>query len=111
MKNYVQNGENITVTAAADNETGAGVLVGKLFGVATGAAKAGANVTLVRRGVFNLNKLSAQAWTVGAKIYWDDTAGECTTVVASNALIGCAVAVAANPTSSGMVLLDGAVRA
>jgi predicted RecA/RadA family phage recombinase len=110
MKNYIQPGKNITVTAAADVLSGAGVMIGKLFGVASGDALSGAPVTLVREGVFSMAKLSAQAWTVGQKIYWDDTAKLCTTVTTSNTLIGCAAAVAANPTAVGLVVLDGAIR-
>jgi predicted RecA/RadA family phage recombinase len=110
MKNFIQVGTNITVAAAADVLSGAGVLVGKMFGVATGDAKTGADVTLVRTGVFSMAKVNAQAWTVGQKIYWDDTAKLCTTVTTSNTLIGCAVAVAANPTPVGLVILDGAIR-
>ncbi len=108
MKNFIQNGESITLTADADVASGAGKLIGKIFGVATGSAKTGENVTLVRRGVFLLNKLSAQAWTEGQKIYWDGT--QCTTVVGSNTLIGAAVAVAADPSDVGRVVLDGTIR-
>lgn len=110
MKNFVQNGEKITVPAPDDVLSGAGVMSGKLFGVASGDAKSGVDVTIVRRGVFSMAKVSAQAWTLGQKIYWDDAAKLCTTVVTSNTLVGCAVAVAANPTPVGLVLLDGAVR-
>lgn len=110
MKNYVQPGENITLAAPYDVASGAGALVGSIFGVAQGAALSGADVVLVRRGVYELAKTSAQAWTVGAKIYWDDSAKVCTTVSTSNTLIGAAAAAAANPSATGTVLLDGAVR-
>jgi len=111
MKNYIQPGENITVTAPYDVLSGAGALVSKMFGVASGDALSGKSVTLVRVGVFGMKKTSAQAWTEGAKVYWDDAAKECTTTVGTNTLIGCAVEAAANPTSIGKVLLDGAIRA
>ncbi|WP_369757766.1 DUF2190 family protein [Falsihalocynthiibacter sp. CO-5D18] len=110
MKNYVQAGNSISLTAAAAAASGAGVLVGSLFGVANNAAAIGETVTLVRKGVFTLPKVSAQAWTVGVKIYWDDSAKLCTTVVSTNKLVGCAVAVAADPSGEGTVLLDGAAR-
>ena len=105
MKNYIQAGENITVAAPADVNAGDGVLIGSLFGVATGKALSGANVTIVRRGVFTLPKTSAQAWTVGAKIYWTGT--ECTTTASGNTLIGLAIQAAADPSATGTVLLDG----
>ena len=34
MKNYVSSGATLTITAGADIASGAGVLVGSLFGVA-----------------------------------------------------------------------------
>lgn len=109
MKNFVQPGENITVPAPADVESGDLVVVGALVGIAQADALTGADVTLVRRGVFNdLPKTSAQAWTVGAKIYWTGT--ECTTTVGSNKLIGSATAVAVSPSDTGVVLLDGVIR-
>lgn len=111
MKNYIQTGANITVAAPATVASGAGVLVGKMFGVAAANAESGVDVTIVRKGVFTLPKTSAQAWTLGAALYWDDTAKVCTTVSTSNTLIGCAVASASNPSPTGTVLLDGVIRA
>lgn len=110
MNNYIQPGDNITLSMPGDVASGAGVLVGAIFGVAQGAALSGQSNVLVRRGVFELPKVSAQAWAAGAKVYWDDTAKNVTTTVASNVLIGAAVAAAANPTATGLVLLDGAIR-
>ncbi|KAB1086483.1 DUF2190 family protein [Neorhizobium galegae] len=107
MKNYIQPGSTVTVAAPANVLSGAGVLVGTLFGVACGDALSAADVEIKTDGVFELNKLSAQAWTVGAAIYWDNTAKECTTVTTSNTLIGKALAVAANPSSTGIVRLNG----
>jgi predicted RecA/RadA family phage recombinase len=60
-------------------------------------------VAVKTRGVFELPKVSAQAWTVGAPIYWDGTAGNATTVTTSNTLIGYATEAAANPSSVGRV--------
>ncbi len=105
MKNYIQPGEKITVAAPAAVASGAGVLVGAMFGVAATAAASGADVTIVRKGVFNMNKLTAQAWTEGAKVYWNDTAKECTTVATSNTLIGYAAGAVADPSATGPVVL------
>ena len=110
MKNYVQSGDVVTVAAPAAVTSGAGVLVGSLFGVAQTDADNGADVAIVTRGVFELPKTSAQAWTVGAKIYWAAGAGECTTTATGNTLIGVAVAAAANPSATGTVRVDGAAR-
>lgn len=107
MKNYIQPGKTVTVLAPYVLASGAGALVGTLFGVASNAAANGAEVEIVTEGVFELPKLSAQAWTVGALIYWDDTNKWCTTVVGSNVAIGKALAVAANPSATGVVRLSG----
>ena len=110
MKNYVSPGENITVTAAADVVGGVGVLMGGLFGIAQESVLTGEDVVLVRRGVFEHAKTSAQAWTQGAKVYWDNTNSVFTTTATGNTLVGVAAAAAANPSATGLVLLDGAVR-
>ena len=73
MKNYIAPGENITLPAPYDVAAGGGALIGTICGIAQGAAVTGAEVVFARRGVFEHAKTSAQAWTVGAKIYWDDS--------------------------------------
>jgi predicted RecA/RadA family phage recombinase len=107
MKNYIQPGDVVTVPAPYDVASGAGALVGTLFGVAAFSALSGTDVELKTHGVFDLPKTSAQAWTVGAAIYWDDTNKVATTTTTSNTLIGKALAVAANPSAVGRVRLDG----
>ncbi|TPQ50309.1 hypothetical protein C2U72_14065 [Prosthecomicrobium hirschii] len=107
MKNFVQRGDILTLVAPYDVAAGAGLLVGAIFGVATSPALSGATVEAAVSGVFELPKTSAQAWTVGAKVYWDDAAKLCTTVNTSNTLIGVAVAAAANPSATGLVRLNG----
>jgi predicted RecA/RadA family phage recombinase len=91
MKNYVQPGNTITLTAPYDVASGDGLLVGAIFGVATGAAANGEAIEAALVGVFDLKKVGSQAWAVGDKIYWDNTAKETTKTVASNTLIGVAI--------------------
>lgn len=110
MRNYIMPGEHVAITAAAAIASGDLVVAGDLVGVAQGDAEIGEDVVIVRRGIFELPKTSAQAWTVGAKIYWDAGNAVCTTTASTNKLIGCAVAVAANPSALGRVLLDGVIR-
>lgn len=107
MKNYVQKGDAVTLVAPYDVASGAGMLVGSVFGVATAAALSGAEVEAQLVGVVDVAKVSAQAWTQGAKVYWDNTAKNVTTTVGSNTLIGVAVAAAANPSDTGRVRLNG----
>lgn len=108
MKNFVQPGCIVEVAAPYALSSGDGALVGSLFGVATTDAASGAAVNLCTEGVHDLKKVSAQAWTIGAKVYWDDSAKNVTTTSTSNTLIGVALAVAANPSSTGRVRLNGA---
>jgi predicted RecA/RadA family phage recombinase len=107
MKNYIQPGDHVTLTAPYDVASGDGMLVGTLFAVAALTAVSGAEVEAKMKGVFELKKTSAQAWTQGAAIYWDNTAKECTTTTTSNTLIGKALVAAANPSATGIVRLNG----
>lgn len=92
MKNYIQEGDVVRVPAPAIVASGAGVLVGTLFGVAVHDAASGAEVEIATVGVYDLPKVGTQAWTVGAAIYWDAANNRCTTAASGNTLIGKAVA-------------------
>lgn len=105
--NYLSAGHNVSVTAPAVKSSGDGVLVGSIFGVAQTDAANGADLEIATMGVYTLPKLSAQAWTLGQLVYWDDTNSRCTTVASGNKLIGAATAVAANPSDDGSVRLNG----
>jgi predicted RecA/RadA family phage recombinase len=108
MKNFVSVGNTLTITAGADIASGAGVLVGSLFGVAAGAIANGAEGVINLTGVYDLPKVGSQAWTVGALIYWTGTA--CTTTASTNKLIGVAVAAVGSGAgeTTGRVRLNGA---
>ena len=54
MKNYIQDGETVTMTAPYTVTSGEGVIVGSIFGVAQTDAASGAAVSLVTEGVFDL---------------------------------------------------------
>lgn len=103
MKNFVQCGDTLTVPAPADVDAGGVVISGSLVGIASADAASGDDVAVVTEGVFEIAKVSAQAWTLGAKIHWDATASNATTVSTSNTLIGIAAAAAANPSATGLV--------
>lgn len=109
MQNYVQKGDVVTLPAPYDVASGAGALVGTVFGVATSAALSGADCEFQLTGVVDLPKTSAQAWTVGAAIYWDNTAKVTTTVsTGGNTKIGVATLAATNPSDTGRLRLNGA---
>ncbi|MFW5655810.1 MAG: DUF2190 family protein [Roseicyclus sp.] len=112
MDNFIQNGDVVTVPAPAAVTSGDGVKVGMIFGVAQKDADNGDDVAVVTRGVFTLPKTSAQAWSVGDAIYWNNSSGVCTTATsAGNIFIGVAAAAAANPSATGVVRLNGAMPA
>ncbi len=73
--------------------------------LAVNTALANAVNIFVIAGLIEYAKVSAQAWTAGALIYWDDTNSNFTTVAAGNTLVGIAAQDAANPTSTGYVIL------
>lgn len=109
MKNYVQPGNAITLTAPYAVASGDGLLVGSIFGVASADAASGETVETAVVGVFDLKKTASQAWAAGDKVYWDNTAKETTKTTTSNTLIGVAVAAVAGGAGDtiGRVRLNG----
>lgn len=105
--NYVQLGNTLTIPAPATVASGAGVLVGSIFGIAAGDAESGADFDLETRGVFEMPKVSALAIAIGDKVYWDDTAKLVNKTASGNTLIGVAVTAAANPSATVNVRLNG----
>ena len=112
MKNYVQPGNTITLTAPYAVTSGDGLLVGSIFGVAAGTAALGDPVETALEGVYDMKKLASQAWAVGDKIYWDNTAKNTTKTLTSNTLIGVATDVVAGGATDliGRVRLNGAFQ-
>jgi predicted RecA/RadA family phage recombinase len=109
MKNYISSGATLSIVAAATLASGAGVLQGSIFGVATGDIANGAEGTINLTGVYELPKVGSQAWTVGALVYWDVSEAHCTTVSTDNVLIGVAAAAVASGAGDvlGQVRLNG----
>jgi predicted RecA/RadA family phage recombinase len=106
MRNYVQPGESVEVTAPAGGTTsGVGVLVGNLFGVAALTVAAGARVNIATEGVFEMAKTSALAIAEGAIVWFDNTNKVVTTVATGNKPVGLAVTAAANPSPTIQVKL------
>jgi len=107
MKNFVQEGNVLTLPAPYDVASGGGFQVGALFAIATTDAASGTPVEGSMKGVFTLPKTSAQAWAVGVRVYWDDTNKRCDSDSTKGGLIGVATAVSANPSTVGYVRLNG----
>lgn len=109
MKNFVARGDVLEITAPAAIESGEGVLIGSIFGVATTDIANGARGNINLGGVYDLPKAPSQAWTVGALIYWDGSEDRCTTTASTNKLIGVAVAAVGSGAGEtiGRVRLNG----
>jgi predicted RecA/RadA family phage recombinase len=105
--NEIQTGKSLDLPAPYAVTSGQGALIGTLFAVALVTLANGVVGAFKRDGVWDLTKNPAEAWTIGQRVYWDNTARRCTTTVSGNTLIGCAIAVAANPSDIGRVLLNG----
>lgn len=105
MKNFVQQGDNLTLIAPRALAAGAAFLVGSIFAVASAAAASGAPVVGVTRGVFDLPKATGETWAPGAKLYWDNTNFRLTTTAASNTLVAVATQAAASADVSGRAKL------
>lgn len=112
MENYNSPGEIVELTAPSGGVVaGTAYKIGSLIVVATvTAAEAAKFSAFVGPGVVEHAKVSAQAWTEGVKLYWDDTAKNFTTTSSGNTLAGVAAAAAANPSATGKVRLDGVAR-
>jgi len=110
MRNSLFSGNNVTLPAPYALTSGQVAQVGSITGVAQGAAASGADVVLVRQGVFTLTKTAAQAWTLGQTLYWDNAARAVTTTVGANKIIGAAFAAALAADTAGQVLCDGTIR-
>ncbi len=71
--------------------------------LAVNSADANKENTFVYEGRIEYAKVSAQAWTAGDDIYWDNGDSKFTTVQAGNSHAGIAAENAANPTSTGII--------
>lgn len=109
MKNFVQEGETLTLTAPYAVASGAMFKVGSILAVAANAAANGAAVEGMTEGVFDLVKVGSEAWAVGDKVYWDDTNKYLTKTSAGNTLAGVATAVVGSGAgeTTGRVRLNG----
>lgn len=113
MRNYVQPGENMTFTAPGGGVvSGLGYLIGALFVIATTTQDAGDLFVGLAVGVVSYTKPGTQAWTEGAKIYWDDGAKKMTTTAGGNTLVGTAAEAVGSGAdeTTGKVRLDGVAR-
>ncbi|MDW8130054.1 MAG: DUF2190 family protein [Bryobacterales bacterium] len=102
MKNYVQEGKTLTVTAPGAVTSGQFVVVGAIRGVAAHDAASGERLELVTEGVFTLPKKPSDVVTVGSLLYWDAAQGHLTVTpgTGSKPLVGVATKAAGNGAAS-----------
>ena len=107
MKNLVAEGRIINLVAPYDVNSGAGLLVGSIFAVATMTVTSGSKVDAQRVGVFDLNKQANAGITFaqGDAVYWDNANKRCTSAAGGNRLIGVAVDTAADASALVRVLV------
>jgi predicted RecA/RadA family phage recombinase len=105
MKNFVQEGMMVYVTATAAVKSGDGVQVGSgMFGVAGTDAAVGQTYALWLRGIYTLTKKN-EVWAQGDPIYWDNVNKAATNVAGALLRIGLATKAVATAT-----VLTGEVR-
>lgn len=107
MNNKVNSGSTLSLTAPYAVASGAGLLVGGLFGVAVAAAAIGEPVAAQRSGVFTLTALTSDAASQGDLAYWDDTNKRITITSTGNTLVGFFESDKANTEATARVVLTG----
>lgn len=92
MKNYVQNGANLTITASSAISSGDFVVVGSIVGVAVTDIANGASGVIACEGVYEGSKASGATLAVGDVAYLNSS-GKLTNTATSNDAVGLVVAV------------------
>ena len=106
MKNFVQEGDTLTLTPAADVAGGVGYLFGTaLFGVAAGTVTSGTPGEFLTEGVVTIGKTSARAISVGDVLYWDATNTVVNKTTSGQRAVGIAVEAAVNPSATVLMKL------
>lgn len=103
---YKKDGTVIDYTPSVAVAAGEVVVFGTLIAIAPVAIAANEPGSLQIRGEFEVAKVEAQAWAIGDAIYFDESENNFTTTSTSNVLAGKVVAVAANPSTVGRIVLN-----
>lgn len=106
MKNYVQHGDTLSLTAPAGGVvSGSPYLIGAIFGVAAHNAVEGDPFELRRKGVVTLPKKTGEAWSEGSVLYFDPATGNLTTTAGSLKKVALAVVAAASADVVGSAVI------
>ncbi len=107
MKNFVQDGNVVTVTAPSGGVvSGAGLIVGNIFGVCAFDADQTEEVEIAVVGVFELPKASGQI-NEGAAVSWDNSAHNVVAPGTGKFPIGVCVKLAGTSDPTCLVRLNG----
>lgn len=108
MKNFVQKGNYLEVTAPAAIASGEGVLIGDLFGVAVTDIANSENGILSVDGVYEIAKAIdvGSGGTIWAPAYFDATQKKVTAIATGNTQIGLFTETTLDAATSASVLLD-----
>jgi predicted RecA/RadA family phage recombinase len=107
MQTYKGPGKTLTLAAPYDVASGAGALVGAIFGVAFKAVSNGDDGEFLTEGEFTLAKLSTDEWAVGQRLYWDNSNKRLDEDSTVGPFVAVALEVTANPSSTGRCKLVG----
>jgi predicted RecA/RadA family phage recombinase len=103
---FIQDGKYIDHTPAGALASGDVVVQGDLVGVTVRPLAVGELGSLAVDGVFDFNKNTGVAFTVGQILYWDDTNNVVTATATGNKQIGKVVRAAATTDTSVRVRLN-----
>ncbi|MEG1799841.1 MAG: DUF2190 family protein [Synergistaceae bacterium] len=92
MKNYVSKGEVIKATLSSAVTSGSAVLIGDTLAIACGTYGANEAGEYLISGIVTVPATSTDTFTVGGKVYWDDTNKKITTTSTSNKQAGIYIA-------------------
>jgi len=101
MRNYIKEGEVLTLTPAANVTMGKGYMFGAgLFGVALATVANGSPGEFLTEGVVEIDKTSALAISVGDRLFWDAANSVVNKTSAGQVCVGIAVEGAVNPSAT-----------
>jgi predicted RecA/RadA family phage recombinase len=111
-KNFVQEGEVVTLTAPGGGvSSGSGYIVGALFAIATADADAGEEFEGALTGVWTLPKSTPLQINEGAAVAWDNSAHDVVAPASGKYPIGVAVKAAGSSDAVCHVRLNGVATA
>lgn len=100
-RNFIQEGDRLTILSTAAVAAGAGVLHGQIVGIAQNACTAaGQDLTLQLTGVVEMPK-AAGSFGLGVLLYFDNATGRATTTQATNRPLGFHAGQVANAGAAG----------